>query len=116
MRKLFPLLLCLCSFAALAQDPPYIYKQYGFVPKQYKAGPLTETQKAELDECVSAARAMQKYAKSNPRAAGDLFGVSISECLTAEGTGKGWQALEKTADGWKPVLTLDVMRDFMGLD
>ncbi|MDR0529202.1 MAG: hypothetical protein LBG69_06305 [Zoogloeaceae bacterium] len=115
MKKvLLSLALLLPAIAALAQEPPYIYKQFAFIPKQFVSGSLSAAQKADLDFCLQTARERQEQAKVNPSGMGDLFGVSMSECLTNDEQGKGWNMLEKTAAGWKPVPVHRAVRTLMG--
>ncbi|MCL2075623.1 MAG: hypothetical protein FWH15_04140 [Betaproteobacteria bacterium] len=114
MKKLSFLLLFFAA-TALAQEPAYIHKQFGFSPKGYN-GTLTASQKAELDSCLDVAKAHETRAKSNNQTFGDLFGVSISDCLASAETGKGWNALENTPNGWKDIPTSMVIRKLIGLD
>ncbi|MDR0234500.1 MAG: hypothetical protein LBI31_06860 [Zoogloeaceae bacterium] len=115
MKKL-SLLLLFCAATAFAQEPPYIYKQFGFIPKEYK-GALTAKQKGELDACLNKAREQKDQAKANGQASGDLFGFSISNCLANNSDlGKGWRVQEKTDAGWQDVSVLQVVRTFMGID
>ncbi|MCL2022332.1 MAG: hypothetical protein FWG81_09755 [Betaproteobacteria bacterium] len=114
MKKLSFLLL-FCAATALAQEPPYIYKQFSFTPKDYK-GALTAVQKAELDACIDAARKQEARAKDNNQAHGDLFGVSLSDCLADQELGKGWNMREKTKNGWEDIPVRLAIRKLIGLD
>ena len=114
MKKL-SLLLLFCAATALAQEPPYTYKQFSFTPKGY-TGKLTAAQKAELDACIDAAKKQEARAKENNQAFGDLFGVSVSDCLADHELGKGWKVQEKTQNGWEDIPVSLVVRKLIGLD
>jgi len=118
--KHFSLLLLFCATActtaAWAQDPPYIYQDIGFTPKDFRNA-LTVKQKADLDACLASAKEqVDRRTKANYPSFGDLFGVTLCDCLADEENGKGWNVREKTGNGWKETTVLKVTRKFMGLD
>lgn len=113
------LLFCVtasCATATWAQEPPHVYKDFGFTPKGY-ANALTAKQKADLDACQNSAKEQVDRAKASNQTAtsGDLYGYTLSDCLADEENGKGWIVREKTAEGWKVVPMRRVTRKFIGL-
>jgi hypothetical protein len=113
--KKFSFLLLFCAAGALAQEPPYTYKQFSFTPQDYK-GTLTTKQKIELNACLDAAKKQEDRAKASNQAHGDLFGVSVCDCLADDEHGKGWSVQEKTQNGWEDIPVRIAIRKLIGLD
>jgi hypothetical protein len=119
-------ILLAISGVAIAADPPYIYKEFGYSPPNIELGQLNETQRAVLDSCVSFAKERETSARSNSgRMAAiygtqarqyDYFGVYLTGCLTDEKDGKGWLVYQKTLNDWQAVKSRYATRTFMQLD
>ena len=98
-------LLLLCSANVFAQEPPYVYQQFGYIPPTNEAGSLSENQKAALDECIKLANERSESSKKNTEKMAaiygsqalqyDYFGVYLTGCLADEKDGKGWIVQEK---------------------
>lgn len=125
MKKAIALLL-LCSTTALAQEPPYIYQQFGYFPPTNEAGSLSEDQKAVLDDCIKLANEQSESSKKNAEKMAaiygnqalqyDYFGVHLTGCLADEKDGKGWMVQEKKGEVWEKVRPRYATRTFMKLD
>ncbi len=64
MKKIM-VLFVLFSSAAVAQEPAYVYQQFGYSPKQYEGKDLAKDQQSELDGCIKAARVEDETWKKN---------------------------------------------------
>ena len=125
MKKIIVFLL-LCSATAFAQEPPYVYQQFGYFPPTYEAGILSKDQKAVLDDCVKFAKERDESSKKtaekmaviygNQALQYDYFGVYLTGCLADEQDGKGWTVQEKKSDAWEKVRSRYATRTFMKLD
>lgn len=125
MKKAIALLL-LCSATAFAQDPPYVYQQFGYFPPTNEAESLSEDQKGELDDCVKFAKERGESSKKNAEKMAaiygnqasqyDYFGVYLTGCLADEKDGKGWMVQEKKDGAWEKVRARYATRTFMKLD
>ncbi|WP_156521230.1 hypothetical protein [Halothiobacillus diazotrophicus] len=121
---IFPFLLI--SATAFAQEPPYIYHQFGYSPQNAYAQGLSHTQQAELDNCIQFAKKRDEASKKNAEKMAaiygnqvlqyDYFGVYITGCLADEKDGKGWSVQEKKGDQWERVRSRFAVRTFMKLD
>jgi hypothetical protein len=101
-----------------AAEPFYVHQQVGFSPKSQQGSALTGPQKADLEACVQFAKAEQERAQSarSRGGMGDVFGVSVSNCLADPETGKGWRALSKVGGNWQEISVQQAIRKFMGLE
>lgn len=125
MKKAIALLL-LCSATVFAQEPPYVYQQFGYFPPANETGSLSEDQKAVLDDCVKLANERGESAKKNAGKMAaiygdqalqfDYFGVYLTGCLADEKDGKGWGVQEKKGEVWEKVRPRYATRTFMKLD
>ncbi len=124
--KKFMVLFVLFSSAALAQEPAYVYQQFGYSPKQYEGNGLAKDQQSELDGCIKAARVEDESWKKNAEFVstlygkqaleGDHYGLVLTTCLGDEKHGKGWTVQEKNGDTWKNVTPYYASRVLMKLD
>jgi hypothetical protein len=125
MKKLVvPFLLI--STTAFAQEPHYIYQQFGYSPQNADAQGLSRSQQAELDNCVKLAKDRDDSSKENAEKMAaiygkqalqyDYFGVYLTGCLADEKDGKGWSVQEKKGDAWENVRSRFAIRTFMKLD
>lgn len=125
MKKAIALLL-LCSATAFAQDPPYVYQQFGYFPQTNEAGSLSEAQRAVLEDCVKFAKERGESSMKNAEKMAaiygnqalqyDYFGVYLTGCLADEKDGKGWMVHEKKDGVWEKVRSRYATRTFMKLD
>lgn len=125
MKKAIALLL-LYSATVSAQEPPYIYQQFGYFPSANETGNLSEDQKAALDDCVKLANERSESAKKTAGKMAaiygdqalqfDYFGVHLTGCLADEKDGKGWGVQEKKGEVWEKVTPRYAVRTFMKLD
>ena len=116
----------LFSTTAFAQEPPYIYLQFGYTPPNLDVQGLSKNQQSELDGCIKLAKegdeAFTKNAKKMAAIYGsqamqyDNFGVYLTGCLADEKDGKGWTVQEKRSDTWEKVRSRFAARSFMKLD
>ena len=126
--KVMGIALFACSCSALAAEPPYIYKQFGYSPSPSgEFGELSKAEQKVLDSCIDLARKNEReatknhdqraaiYGKSAPQ--WDYFGIYLTGCLADEKDGRGWFVYEKTTDEWRRVIkSRYAVRTFMGLD
>jgi hypothetical protein len=116
----------LFSMKVFAQEPPYIYQQFGYTPPNYDVQGLSQAQKSELDGCIKLAKEQEEYSKKNAEKMAaiygmevqqhDYFGVILTGCLADEKDGKGWIVQERKGDVWENVRSRFAARTFMKLD
>ena len=120
------LLVCSTTVTVFAQEPPYVYQQFGYFPPTNEAGTLSEDQKAVLSDCVKLANERGESSKKsaekmaaiygNQALQYDYFGVYLTGCLADEKDGKGWVVQEKKGGVWEKVRPRYATRTFMKLD
>lgn len=111
------------SGMALAAEPPYTYKDFGYSPPNTEFGELREEQRAALESCILFANERESSSRKNAELMAsiyggqarqyDHFGVYITACLADE---KGWSVHQKSANGWQAVKSRYAARSFMQLD
>ncbi len=55
MKWYVAVLITFISTNAFSQEPPFSYGQFGFKPAEWEGPKLSESQKKDLDSCVSEA-------------------------------------------------------------
>ena len=125
MLRVF-LALLLTPATVLADELPYVYRQFGFAPPQYSGGQLSDAQRSTLESCIKASRGEEEARRKamgtlsaiygQDMSQVDFFGVAITGCLADEKDGKGWTVQERRDDSWRPVRSRYAMRTFMKLD
>ena len=126
MKPYVAVLISLVASTAFAQEPAFTHGPIGFQPKGWDSAQLTETQKKDLDACLSDAAKNSEASKKDRAALDslygfkpgqmDYYGAALSGCLTDEKHGKGWIAVQRSGQLWEPVSSRYALRTFMGMD
>lgn len=79
---------------------PFVYKEFGFAPKNWTGGPLTTEQQSELEACKTLAKEAADSASMLSRIYGrtmsaeDMYAPTLVSCLTDAKNGKGWSVMK----------------------
>jgi hypothetical protein len=135
MKKVILCILVLSLHACTSQSapskhdkvssPPFVYKNFGFAPNDWKGNELSSKHIQELDECKAVATNQQKGSSTNNKldalygfklSTVDLYGTTLTGCLADEKDGKGWFVYARTPDSWNKVSSRYAARTFLGID